>query len=176
MNMDMDVLRAELKRDEGLRLVKYRCTAGKLTIGYGRNLDDVGILPEETRTLGITKDSVIRTGITQAIADALLEGDIARAMADLDRALPWWRKLDGVRQRVMVNMVFNMGIGRRRTETRRGSGLLGFNNTLAAIERGDWARAVAGMQASDWYKQVKARAVRMCALMKGGASVGAAAP
>ena len=30
----------QLKRDEGLRLTPYQDSVGKLTIGYGRNLDD----------------------------------------------------------------------------------------------------------------------------------------
>ena len=32
---------------EGLRLGVYRCPAGKLTIGVGRNLEDRGITEEE---------------------------------------------------------------------------------------------------------------------------------
>ena len=32
-------IKEQLVRHEGLRLKPYRCTAGKLTIGIGRNLD-----------------------------------------------------------------------------------------------------------------------------------------
>ncbi|MFD2234837.1 glycoside hydrolase family protein, partial [Phaeospirillum tilakii] len=48
---DPATLRADLIRDESLRLKPYRCPAGKLTIGIGRNLDDVGISREEAETL-----------------------------------------------------------------------------------------------------------------------------
>jgi hypothetical protein len=34
----MNRIKAQLIRHEGLRLKPYRCTAGKLTIGIGRNL------------------------------------------------------------------------------------------------------------------------------------------
>lgn len=34
----MDRIKEQLVRHEGLRLRPYRCTAGKLTIGIGRNL------------------------------------------------------------------------------------------------------------------------------------------
>ncbi|MFA6660842.1 MAG: lysozyme, partial [Bacilli bacterium] len=39
----MDRIKEQLVRHEGLRLKPYRCTADKLTIGIGRNLDDCGI-------------------------------------------------------------------------------------------------------------------------------------
>ena len=49
--MDTGRLTSALRRDEGCVLNPYRCTAGKLTIGIGRNLDDVGIsLFAATRT------------------------------------------------------------------------------------------------------------------------------
>ena len=41
----------DLKRDEGFRSHPYRDTVGKLTIGYGRNLDDVGISEREAEQL-----------------------------------------------------------------------------------------------------------------------------
>ena len=46
-----DALIHDLKRDEGVKLNPYKCTAGKLTIGVGRNLDDVGITEEESDML-----------------------------------------------------------------------------------------------------------------------------
>lgn len=131
-----------LVRDEGLRFKPYRCTAGKLTIGIGRNLDD--------------------RGITKAEAFALLENDIDSCIADLDGALAWWRKLDEVRQEVLINMCFNMGIG---SSSR---GLLSFKNTLRMIESGDYAGAAAGMLNSRWATQVGARARRLSEQMRTG--------
>jgi lysozyme len=43
----MDRIKEQLVRHEGLRLKSYRCTAGNLTIGIGRNLDDCGISQSE---------------------------------------------------------------------------------------------------------------------------------
>lgn len=136
--MNADLLIKELIRDEGLRLKPYRCTAGKLTIGVGRNLDDVGISHGE--------------------AEILLRNDVARSEADLDRHLPWWRTLDPVRQRVMVNMAFNLGI----------AGLLGFKNTLRAVETGQYLTAAQGMLASKWASQVGPRATRLATMMRDG--------
>ncbi|ARP89835.1 lysozyme [Bordetella genomosp. 9] len=134
---DLATLQAELMRDEGERLKPYRDTVGKLTIGIGRNLDDVGISHDE--------------------ALMLLANDIVRAERWLDRNLPWWGSLDGVRQRVMVNMAFNLG-GR----------LLTFKNTLAAVQRRDWKAAHDGMLDSLWARQVGQRANRLAHMMLTG--------
>lgn len=154
-----DVLEAQLKRDEGLRLHVYRCTAGKLTIGYGRNLDDVGIRPSETEVLGITRESCIERGITKEQAEALLRNDIEDVFADLDRALPWWDTLDVQRRAVVANMRFNLGLRK----------LLGFRNTLAAMDQRRFRDAAAGMRASLWARQVGARAERLAQIMEANA-------
>lgn len=79
----------DLKRDEGLRLKPYLDTTGHWTVGYGRNLTDVGI--------------------SEAEAEYLLANDIARAESFLDANLPWWRTLSPDRQRALANMAFNLG-------------------------------------------------------------------
>jgi lysozyme len=139
---DMPTLVAELKRDEGVRLKPYTDTVGKLTIGVGRNLTDVGITDDECTTL--------------------LQNDIDKTVLALDRTLPWWRNLNPVRQRVLVNMAFNMGM----------VGLLTFKNTLSAMQNGSYAAAAAGMLASKWATQVGARAERLADMMRTGASNG----
>ncbi|MGU3777520.1 hypothetical protein [Burkholderia metallica] len=68
------------------------------------------------------------------------------------------RQLDPVRQRVVINMAFNMQ-----------GGLLTFTNTLAAMKRGDYAAAADGMLASKWAAQVGARATRLATMMRSGA-------
>lgn len=136
--MDTAKLLHELVRDEDLRLRPYRCPAGKLTIGVGRNLDD----------RGITRDEAL----------VLARNDIAVVERELDRALPWWRDLDGARQRVLANMAFNMGTPK----------LLEFRATLAAARAGHFLEASQQMLDSKWARQVGARAVRLAALMRDG--------
>ncbi|MDX8413914.1 MAG: hypothetical protein R8J85_07480 [Mariprofundales bacterium] len=89
--MDTDRLRKMLVAHEGLRLAPYRDSVGKLTIGVGRNLDDVGI--------------------SQAEAMLLLTDDIEGIVADLERQA-WFARLDGVRQIALVDMAFNLGLPR----------------------------------------------------------------
>nr|WP_315384210.1 glycoside hydrolase family protein [uncultured Sphingomonas sp.] len=158
MSYDRAALEAELIHDEGEKLKVYRCTANKRTIGVGRNLDDVGISKAETEELGITVASACKIGITRAQSRALLANDIDACERQLDAKLPWWRKLCDARQRVLLNMCFNLGITR----------LLGFKNTLAKMERGDFAGAAAGMRASLWARQVGDRDERLALMMEKG--------
>jgi lysozyme len=136
--VNLDLLEKELTRDEGKKAKPYKCTAGKTTIGIGRNLDDVGLSEEEIRFL--------------------FKNDIARVCADLDKRLPWWKSLSEARQRVLANMAFNLGI----------EGLLGFKNTLAKMQAGDYVGAAGGMRASLWARQVGARAERLAQMMEAG--------
>ena len=131
-------LKAELTRDEDRRYRIYTDTVGKVSGGIGRNLTDKGFRDNEI--------------------DLMYQNDIAETEAWLDRALPWWRSLDPVRQRVMMNMAFNMQ-GR----------LLGFRNFLAAAQRGDWGAAATEMLDSLWARQVGDRAKRLASMMRSGA-------
>jgi lysozyme len=132
----MERIKEQLIKHEGLRLKPYRCAAGKLTIGVGRNLDDCGI--------------------SQTEAYVLLENDIQNCEKQLMDEIPEiYNALDEVRKSVLLNMCFNLGI----------SGLLGFNNTLAFIAAGDWERAANGMLSSKWAKQVGRRAIELSELM-----------
>lgn len=144
--MNLELLEAELRRDEGVRYSVYLDTESLPTVGVGHNC----------------KVSPLPTGwacpLTDGQVNQLLAQDIASTLAKLDKALPWWRQMDEVRQRVIANMCFNLGIG----------GLLGFKNTLAAMQRGSYAVAAAGMKASAWYRQVGQRAARLCAAMETG--------
>ncbi|KGV85219.1 putative lysozyme [Burkholderia pseudomallei MSHR3951] len=137
-NYDAAALKAELTRDEGRKSRIYTDTVGKVSGGIGRNLTDKGFRDNEI--------------------DLMYQNDIVETEGWLDRNLPWWRQLDPVRQRVIMNMGFNMQ-GR----------LLTFVNTRAAMKRGDYGAAADGMLDSLWAKQVGARAARLADMMRSGA-------
>lgn len=88
---DRDALRQQLTRHEGVRLLPYVDTAGKVTIGIGRNLTD--------------------RGITEAEARQFLDADINTALSDLS-TFPWFAGLDVVRQRALIDLCFNIGLPR----------------------------------------------------------------
>lgn len=144
---DAELIEA-LKRDEGLRLEAYLDTEGVWTIGYGHTG------PEVKRGLVWTREQA---------ENALIE-DIEKHNRQLHAALPWAQRLDPVRRRVLENMAFNLGIGSAAT----GKGLLGFKNTLAYVQAGQFDKAADGMLASKWARQVKGRAVRLAKEMRTG--------
>lgn len=141
---NLALLIAELRRDEGVRYVPYMDTTGHLSVGVGRNLT-VSPLPA-----GWTYP------LTDAQVNQLLTQDLQATFAQLDAKLPWWRTLDDVRMRVVANMAFNLGV----------TALLGFHNTLGAMQRGAYAVAAAGMLASTWARQVGMRARRLAYAME----------
>lgn len=128
----------QLKRDEGLRLKPYKDSVDKLTIGYGRNLDDEGISRDE--------------------AEYMLHNDVIQHGADLAAHLPWTNSLDAARRGVLLNMAFNMGV----------AGLMQFRNTLALIQAGNYAEAAEEMLKSRWAEQVGPRAHRLAEQMRSG--------
>jgi len=144
---------AQLRLHEGERLKPYRCTAGKLTIGVGRNLDDRGLTSDEMAYL-------FSGGITADQSAYLLNNDIDSHWTELLKNLPWVETLDEIRQHVLLDMAFNLGI----------SGLLTFRRTLGHIKAGDYALASSAMMDSKWATQVGQRAKRLSKMMLTGKS------
>ena len=136
----MDVKRAKelLELHEARRNRMYKCSAGFHTIGIGHNLD--------------------ANPISERAIDVIFEDDLNVVMNDLTKNLPWWRTLSENRQLVLVDMCFNLGIGR----------LLGFKNTLKAMEEGRFEDAAGGMGQSLWATQVGSRAARLIKMMREG--------
>ena len=133
----MDIFE-QLKRDEDIKLKPYKDTVGKLTIGIGRNLDDVGI--------------------SEAEANYLLGNDVAKATSGIRQNLPWADDLNDARMGVLINMAFNMGV----------SGLLKFPGMLGKLQRKLYDEAAAEMIDSAWYHQVGDRAKRLVTQMQTG--------
>jgi len=136
--MNIAQLQKSLIKHEALKTKPYKCTADKLTIGVGRNLDDVGITEDE--------------------ALYLLKNDIDRCVADVGRNVPEWKKHNECRQNVLIELCFNIGINR----------LLGFKKMLAALQKNDYATAAAEMLDSKWAKQVGQRSATMANMMRTG--------
>lgn len=134
MTLDIKRMVEILKKNEGLRLTPYKCSAGKLTIGYGH-----------------TGPSVVE-GLkwTKAHAEHVLLNDTRNAAADLDWHLPWWRGLNDARQEALCDMCFNLGISR----------LQGFRKMLDALRTRNWQEAAVQCLDSRYARQVGNRAKR----------------
>jgi lysozyme len=134
----LHIAQAQLKVDEGVKRFPYRDTVGKLTIGCGRNLEDVGLSDEEI--------------------NFLLTQDLYRADMTARTLFPGFERLSDARKAVLVNMAFNLG------QTR----LAGFHRLREAVKEQDWEQAAAELLDSKWATQVGQRAVRLANQMRQG--------
>ena len=159
MKYRKEKLLEELVKHEGLRLQVYQDTLGIDTIGVGRNLEDRGISKEELDELDIpTIEHIYEYGITEADAMVLAQNDVQIVEEELLRAHPCVEDLDAVRQLVLVDMAFNMGVPR----------LCKFKLMWNAIHEKKFDIASKEMLDSRWANQVKSRAVKLSNAMYNG--------
>lgn len=125
-------------KHERLRLFPYRCSAGKLTIGVGRNLDDVGISEEES--------------------DLMLENDLLRTWRDANSIFHEFHSYSENRRNALLDMIFNLGKSR----------FLKFKKMIQAVKAEDWEEAAIQATDSRWYSQVGKRADEDIKLLREG--------
>ena len=124
-----------IKMHEGSNIVEgrhmpYECPAKKQTIGWGRNIEDIGISEKE--------------------ADYLLGNDIAQIVSDLSIHIATWEELSKARKEVFIDMCYNLGLPR----------FLKFKKMLAALEKGDVAEVATQMMDSKWARDDVPRRAR----------------
>jgi lysozyme len=170
-------LKAELNRDEGRRAKPYKDSEGIWTVGIGWNLQARGLppgayflLPNGDKTgprewlspVECIAQAEQGFTLTEESIDKLFDLSVADAEADARVLFPSFESLSDARQRVLVNMAFNMGRQR----------LGGFRRMRAAIDRGDFDGACAEMIDSDWWREFERlgskRARRLVAMMREG--------
>lgn len=134
----MNKLIEQLKIHEGFRSNVYTCSGGKKTVGYGRNLQDIGISEEE--------------------AEMLLKNDIYEATNQLLNAFPFMATFSDVRISAMINFTFNVGIGTVKK----------FSNTIEYLKNEDWEAAADEMMDSKWAEQVGDRAIQITEQIRTG--------
>lgn len=133
----MKSIKEQLILHEDLKLKPYEDSEGYITIGVGHNLD----------AQGVKRELVMKW----------LDEDVKEVVDELEQ-YDWFHKLDIVRQKVIIDMGFNLGV----------PGLLEFKKMIQAIKEDDYERAVAEMKDSKWHDQVKDRASRLEKMMRTG--------
>jgi lysozyme len=131
-------LKALLVQHESFKQFPYYDITGHLTIGIGRNLSDRGISTIE--------------------AFYLLDDDIIYFSSKLNHYLSFFSILDENRQIALIDICFNLGV----------QGFLGFKETIAALEKGDYEEAAKEMLNSKWAQQVGERATCLANIIRTG--------
>lgn len=134
----IDTVMEVIKEDEGFRAHVYTCPAGKLTVGFGRNLED--------------------RGVTIGEAEYMLQNDVNVMYRVLDQDFAFFKNLSVARQVVLISMAYQMGV----------SGLKRFRKMISALFIGDYDTAAFEMQNSRWYRQTTNRAERLIKSMQEG--------
>ncbi len=122
-----------LKIEEGFRARPYHCPAGRITIGFGRNVDKSGL------------------GITEEEAAFLLRNDVIRTIDEVRCNYPWFDDVSKAAKEVLVELCFQLGAPR----------LAKFRKMLAALKAHDYDAAGAELLDSKFARQVPARANRL---------------
>ena len=130
-----------LRKHEGVETHAYKCTAEKITIGVGRNIDPAG-------GIGLSDDEI----------DFLLANDVARVNKELLLTFSWFAELDEVRKDCMVNICFQLGLPR----------LKKFKMSLAHMKNGDYDLAADEFLMSNWANQTPARAKDIAGMIRSG--------
>lgn len=146
--IDRARLRAQLAKHEGNRPFVYDDATGKpvavgsqirgkLTIGIGRNLEDKGLSEDEIQYL-------VDNDISDCIGQA--------------QTFPWFAGLDPVRQAVIVELLFNLGLTRFK----------GFKKFIGFMSEHRWVHAAGELKNSVWAQQVKGRADTLIGMIQTG--------
>lgn len=151
--IDEGVAVERLVMHEGLVLKPYKCPAGYLTIGVGRNLETNPLTDDEKKVVGDWQN-----GITKSSAFYLLRNDIRRVDKELKQAIPFYRQFDDERQYALLDMAFNIGI----------QGLLKFRKMLSEMAIGNYRGAAKECLNSKYAQQVGKRAERIANTIETG--------
>ena len=144
--MDLEKLREELEADEGCKYEIYLDHLGLPTFGIGHLITKND--PEFSDPVG--------TPVSEARVRDAFEDDINIVIDDCDYLYPDFDSLPEEVQRIIANMMFNLGYPR----------LSRFKGMKAGVDSRDWNKAADEMVDSRWYKQVPNRAERLVQRMR----------
>ena len=144
--MNIDQLRKELERDEGVKYEVYHDHLGYPTFGIGHLITDDD--PECGAPVGTKVD-------TDRVKEAF-ETDVEGVLSDCERLYVQFEHLPEEVQLIVANMMFNMGYSR----------LSRFKGMHRGVDARNWEAAADEMVDSRWYNQVTNRADRLVERMR----------
>ena len=144
--MNMEKLQEELENDEGCKYEIYNDHLGYPTFGIGHLILDSD--PEHGSSTG--------TEVSEDRVKEAFENDVVGVVSDCETLYPDFEELPEEAQRIIANMMFNMGRTR----------LSKFKGMKYGVNTRDWNMAADEMVDSSWYKQVTNRADRLVTRMR----------
>ena len=144
--MNLEQLREQLEFDEGCVYEIYNDHLGYATFGIGHLILDSD--PEQGSSVG--------TPVSESRVAEAFESDIVQVLSDCETLYPDFESLPEDAQRIIANMMFNMGRPR----------LSKFKGMKRGVDSRDWNAAADEMVDSAWYKQVTNRAERLVTRMR----------
>ena len=144
--MNIDVLREQLKIDEGVKYEIYLDHLGLPTFGIGHLVLDSD--PEFGQPVG--------TNITESRVNECFDKDVEIVLSECRILYPDFDDLPEEVQQIIANMMFNMGRPR----------LSKFKGMKRGVDARDWMTAATEMVDSQWYRQVTNRADRLVTRMR----------
>ena len=148
MSNELDLALKLVKEAEGFEPLPYRCTAKKLTQGYGRNLEVHPLSDDEKSELN--KNGIVN----EVIAEKWAIKELYECEEKLKSNIIYQKQSD-VRKAVLLDMCFNLGY----------SGLMKFKKMWFALGNKDYAEASRQMKDSKYYTDVGTRAKRNVVMM-----------
>jgi len=144
--MNLDKLREEIKYDEGSVNEIYLDHLGLATFGIGH------LVTEWDEEYGWE----VGTPVSEDRCNEVFDSDIQIVLSDCQHLYPDFNDLPEEVQRIIANMMFNMGRPR----------LSKFKGMKAGVDARDWNKAADEMVDSRWYRQVTNRAERLVERMR----------
>ena len=144
--MDVQKLREQLEIDEGVVYEIYLDHLNLPTFGIGHLILDSD--PESGEEVG--------TPVSEDRVSECFNKDVHTVLSDCEKLYEDFYTLPEEVQRIIANMMFNMGYPR----------LSKFKGMKAGIDARDWQQAADEMVDSRWYNQVTNRAERLVKRMR----------
>jgi len=144
--MNIDKLREEIAYDEGSVNQIYLDHLGLPTFGIGHLVIDSD--PEHGQPVG--------TPVSEDRCNEAFDNDVQTVINDCNILYPDFDELPEEVQRIIANMMFNMGRPR----------LSKFKGMKRGVDARDWNAAADEMVDSNWYRQVTKRADRLVERMR----------
>ena len=136
--MNIDRLKLDLEKDEGVRNHIYNDHLGKPTFGIGH------LITKDDPEFG----QVINTPVSKNRVKEVFEHDVKKYIDEARILFPNLDELPEDAQLVITNMIFNLGR----------PNLSKFKKFIAAVNNRDWDEAAIQMMDSLWARQVPNRA------------------